>query len=49
MIWLGLFAGFGNHDCGTLAPRHLCLETGWVTYSRPKTAEVALDDGLLSF
>ena len=38
MIWLGLFAGFGNHDCGTLAPKHLCLETGWVTYPRPKTA-----------
>jgi len=37
MIWLGLFAGFGNNDCATVKVSHMCLETGWVTYSRPKT------------
>lgn len=35
MIWLGLFAGFGNADCGTVEPKHFHGE--WVEYPRPKT------------
>lgn len=35
MIWLGLFAGFGNTDCGTVEERHFHGE--WVEYHRPKT------------
>lgn len=37
MIYLGLFAGYGNHDVGTLLVEHVDLATGWVTYHRPKT------------
>lgn len=36
MIWLGLFAGFGNTDCGTVESRHFIGE--WVVYPRPKTS-----------
>lgn len=35
MIWLGLYAGFGNTDCGTVEARHFNGE--WVEYHRPKT------------
>ena len=35
MIWLGLFAGFGNTDCGTAEQKHFHGE--WVEYHRPKT------------
>jgi integrase len=37
MILLGVNAGFGNADCGTLPLSALDLEGGWVTYPRPKT------------
>jgi integrase len=37
MIWLGLFCGFGNADCGHVEVQHLDLENGWVTFHRPKT------------
>jgi integrase len=37
MILLGVNAGFGNADCGTLPIAALDLEGGWVTYPRPKT------------
>jgi len=37
MIWLGLFCGYGNHDCGTLQVTHLDLPNGWANYHRPKT------------
>jgi integrase len=37
MILLGVNAGYGNQDCGTLPMSALDLETGWVTYHRPKT------------
>jgi integrase len=37
MIYLGLFCGFGNNDCGRVQAEHLDLEKGWVTYHRPKT------------
>lgn len=35
MIYLGLFAGFGNTDCGTVEVRH--FNGQWVEYPRPKT------------
>jgi len=35
MIWLGLYAGFGNTDCATVLVRHFHGE--WVEYHRPKT------------
>jgi integrase len=35
MVCLGLFAGFGNTDCGTVEARHFHGE--WVEYHRPKT------------
>jgi integrase len=38
MIYLGINAGFGNTDCGTLSLSALNLETGWADYPRPKTA-----------
>ena len=37
MILLGINAGFGNADCGTLPISALDLETGWVDFPRPKT------------
>jgi integrase len=38
MALLGINAAFGNHDCGTLPERALDVDSGWVTYPRPKTA-----------
>jgi integrase len=40
MIFLGLNCGFGNADCGTLPRSALDLDTGWITYPRPKTGVV---------
>jgi integrase len=37
MILLGINAGFGNADCGTLPIGAVDLEAGWVTFPRPKT------------
>ena len=37
MILLGVNAGFGNADVGTLPIAALDLEGGWATYPRPKT------------
>ena len=37
MILLGINAGFGNADCGTLPLAALDLDGGWVDYYRPKT------------
>jgi integrase len=37
MILLGVNAGFGNADCGTLPLSALDLDGGWVTFPRPKT------------
>lgn len=37
MILLGVNAGFGNADIGTLPLSALDLKDGWVTYPRPKT------------
>jgi integrase len=37
MILLGINAGFGNADVGTLPLSSLDLEGGWVNYYRPKT------------
>jgi integrase len=37
MILLGVNAGFGNADVGTLPLSALDLESGWVRYPRPKT------------
>ncbi|MDZ4781934.1 MAG: tyrosine-type recombinase/integrase [Planctomycetia bacterium] len=37
MILLGVNAGFGNNDCGTLPVKALDLLGGWVNYPRPKT------------
>jgi integrase len=37
MILLGINAGFGNADCGSLPRSALDLEPGWVTFPRPKT------------
>jgi integrase len=37
MILLGTNAGFGNHDCATLPRVALDLDTGWLSYARPKT------------
>jgi integrase len=36
-ILLGIQAGLGNKDVAALTDRHVDLEKGWVTYSRPKT------------
>jgi integrase len=38
MILLAINCGFGNGDCATLPQTALDLETGWVTFPRPKTA-----------
>jgi integrase len=37
MILLGVNAGFGNSDCGTLPLSALDLKGGWVRFPRPKT------------
>jgi integrase len=37
MILLGVNAGFGNADCGTLPLAALDVDGGWVNYHRPKT------------
>ncbi|MCI0741052.1 MAG: site-specific integrase [Gemmataceae bacterium] len=37
MILLGINAGFGNSDCGTLPLAALDLDRGWLDYPRPKT------------
>jgi integrase len=37
MILLGINAGYGNADCGSLPLAALDLEGGWVDYPRPKT------------
>jgi len=37
MVLLGLNAGLGNNDCATLPLSAVNLETGWLTYPRPKT------------
>jgi integrase len=37
MLLLGINAGFGNADCGTLPLSALDLEGGWVDFPRPKT------------
>ncbi len=37
MILLGVNAGFGNADVGTLPIAALDLDAGWATYPRPKT------------
>jgi integrase len=37
MILLGVNAGYGNADCGTLPVAALNLDGGWVDYHRPKT------------
>lgn len=37
MILLGINAGFGNADCGTLPLSVVDLDAGWIEYPRPKT------------
>ncbi len=37
MLLLGINAGFGNADCGTLPQAALDLNGGWVDFPRPKT------------
>jgi integrase len=37
MTLLGINCGFGNTDCASLPLTGLDLETGWVTFPRPKT------------
>jgi integrase len=37
MILLGVNAGFGGADCGSLPLSAIDLEGGWVTFPRPKT------------
>lgn len=37
MIQLGINAGFGNQDCGTLPISAVDLDGGWITFPRPKT------------
>lgn len=37
MILLGINAGFGNADCGTLPISAVDLNDGWVRFPRPKT------------
>jgi integrase len=38
MILLGVNAGLGNHDVGTLPLSAIDLKSGWLDYPRPKTA-----------
>ena len=37
MIYLGLNAGLGNTDCGSLRIGNLDLKKGWLNFPRPKT------------
>ena len=37
MLHLGLNAGFGNHDCGSLPISGIDFDRGWLTLPRPKT------------
>ena len=37
MILLGVNAGFGNSDCGTLPLTALDIDSGWLNFPRPKT------------
>jgi integrase len=37
MIWLAINCGLGNNDVALLPTSALNLETGWLTYPRPKT------------
>jgi hypothetical protein len=37
MVLLGVNAGFGNTDCGTLPQSAVDLQSGWVDHPRPKT------------
>ena len=37
MILLGCNAALGNHDCGSLPRDAIDLESGWLTFPRPKT------------
>lgn len=37
MVFLGINAGFGNTDCSSLPLSAINLETGWLSYPRPKT------------
>jgi integrase len=37
MILLGVNAGLGNTDCGSLELRHIDLDSLWMNYPRPKT------------
>jgi integrase len=37
MIYLGLNAGLGNTDCGSLRFANIDLKRGWLNYPRPKT------------
>ena len=37
MILLGINAGYGNSDLGTVPIEKVDLERGWLTYARPKT------------
>ena len=37
MILLGINGGFGNSDCSSLPLSAVDLETGWVSFPRPKT------------
>lgn len=37
MILLGINAGLGNTDCGTLPLSAVDLQAGWINYPRPKT------------
>ncbi len=39
MVLLGINAGFGNHDCGSLPIAALDLDGDWVEHARPKTGE----------
>lgn len=38
MILLGINCGFGQTDCSTLPTSAVNLESGWITFPRPKTA-----------
>ncbi|HWA97341.1 MAG TPA: tyrosine-type recombinase/integrase [Pirellulales bacterium] len=37
MIYLGLNAGLGNNDCGSLRQHNVDLQRGWLDFPRPKT------------
>lgn len=37
MLYVGVNAGFGNKDVGTLPRKAINLKTGWIEFPRPKT------------